>query len=523
MGVKAQDILNTAISCLGMKESDGSFKKIIDGYNAQKNLPLGYEVKYTDEWCDTFLSYLFIVNDAVDLIGGAECGVERHIQLFKKAGIWDEDGSITPTPGSVICYNWDDSTQPNDGFADHIGIVKEVFGTDITIIEGNYNEQVAERIIPVGWGYIRGYAFPHYDTSDEKPAPVSKPTAVDISKPIIDVSEWQGIIDWEAVKPQIGGAIIRVAYGTKKVDNYVTRNLSECDRLGIPYGVYIYSLAGTDVTARAEAEKALQLIKGHKLTMPVYIDIEEGQYRGVARVVAKAFCDVIRVSGYKYGIYASESYFNSYIYGVDIPGCSYWIARYGTNDGRKQTKPNVKVDIDGWQYTSVGRFLGISGNVDTNEFYNDFGSKNEVDKTVHYRAHVQKKGWMSPVTDGEWAGTRGEGLRLEAFKVTPPEGVELEVTVHLQGIGDKVYKGIKKGKSSGTGSSDNDPIIGTIGEARRLEGFSIRMTKNPNKLKLYYQGHCQTYGDTKVCTEGEYCGTRGQSKRLEALRMEFVS
>lgn len=525
MGVKAQDILNTARECIGLKESDGSFKKIIDGYNAHKPLAQGYQVKYTDEWCDTFLSYLFIVNDAVDLIGGTECGVERHIGLFKKKGIWEEDGTVTPTPGAVICYNWDDGTQPNDGFADHIGIVVKVLGTDMLVIEGNSNEQVAEKTIPVGWGYIRGYAFPDYDAPTVAPTPAAKtPTGIDISKPIIDVSEWQGVIDWEKVKPQIGGAIIRVAYGTGKNDDYVTRNLFECDRLGIPYGVYIYSLAGSESAARAEAEKAMSMIKGHKLTMPIYIDLEEVQYRHAAKAAAKAFCDVIRVAGHKYGVYSYESYFNSYLDGLDIPGCSYWIAKYGkVNDGKKHEKPNVSVKIDGWQYTSVGRFLGISGNVDTNEFYTTFDDSAPVDKTIYYRAHCQRKGWLPAVKDGEWAGTKGEGLRLEAFKITPPEGVELEVTVHMQGIGDKVYKGVKKGQNSGTGSSDNDPIMGTIGESRRLEGFSIKMTQNPNNLKLYYQGHCQTYGDTKVCTEGEYCGTKGQSKRLEALRMEFVS
>ena len=83
--------------------------------------------------------------------------------LFKKAGIWEEDGTITPKPGYIIVYNWDDSTQPNDGYSDHIGIVEKVSGGQITCIEGNRGIGiVATRTIPVGWGCIRGYAQPKY-------------------------------------------------------------------------------------------------------------------------------------------------------------------------------------------------------------------------------------------------------------------------------------------------------------------------------------------------------------------------
>lgn len=504
MSIKASDVIALAESCIGIDK-----RKVIDTYNSHKPLAQGYAVKYTDSWCDTFLSYLFITLNAVDLIGGTECGVERHIQLFKKAGIWEEDGNVTPTPGAIICYNWDDGTQPNDGWADHIGIVKSVLGTNVTVIEGNYNDQVTERQIPVGWGYIRGYAFPDYDNEEIKIVPKTAAGSVDISKPVIDVSEWQGVINWEQVKPQIGGAIIRAAYGANRNDIYVTRNLSECDRLGIPYGVYIYSLAGNEATAKAEANKALELIKGHKLTMPVYIDLEETQYRSVARTVAKVFCDVIKAAGYRYGVYAPESYFNSYIAGVDIPGCSYWIARYGTNDGRKQTKPNVPVVIDGWQYTSVGRFLGINGNVDTNEFYNTFAAESDAPQI-----YGQTYEWTGEKKSGEWIGTRGESKPLYALRIDPPEGVELEAIVHVQAYGDLKYSGIVHG---------NDIIIGGVEKVKRIEGISIKCTKNSTGKKLRYQGHVQGIGDTKWYSEGEYCGTKGQSKRLEAFRMEFVS
>ena len=160
--VTADVVLDKARSWLGLSEADGSHRQIIDIYNSYTPLPVGYKVQYSDSWCDATVSAIFISLNATDLIGGPECGVERHIELFKKAGIWIEDGSITPQPGDLICYNWDDSTQPNDGYADHIGIVEKVESGTITTIEGNSSDMVKRCYIPVGYGFIRGYARPKY-------------------------------------------------------------------------------------------------------------------------------------------------------------------------------------------------------------------------------------------------------------------------------------------------------------------------------------------------------------------------
>ena len=108
------------------------------------------------------VSAAFIKANAVDLIGGVECGVEEHVQIFKRAGIWIEDGTITPKPGYIIVYNWDTFGQPNDGYSDHIGLVESVKDGTMVVIEGNYNNAVQRRPIKVGWGYIRGFATPKY-------------------------------------------------------------------------------------------------------------------------------------------------------------------------------------------------------------------------------------------------------------------------------------------------------------------------------------------------------------------------
>ena len=162
----AEDVLTLARTWLGKKQSDGSHRPIIDLYNSYYPLAVGHVMTYYESWCDAFISALFIFFDAVDLLGGTECGVERHIQKFKAIGIWEEDGTITPNPGDIICYNWDDNTQPNDGFADHIGIVEAVdmISCKIVLIEGNMgdNHVVGRRSIPIGDGNIRGYARPKY-------------------------------------------------------------------------------------------------------------------------------------------------------------------------------------------------------------------------------------------------------------------------------------------------------------------------------------------------------------------------
>ena len=147
------------------------------------------------------------------------------------------------------------------------------------------------------------------------------------------------------------------------------------------------------------------------------------------------------------------------------------------------------------------------------------------DLGMRYRAHVQTAGWLAPVHDGQVAGTTGYGKRMEALKMTPPDGVELAVDAHIQGVGWRTYSGIKKGASSGTGSSPNDPIIGTVGKGLRLEAIRIRVIKKPDSLRgktVHAQAHVQGIGWVGAVGEGQVCGTTGQSRRLEAVRIWFA-
>ena len=129
----ASKVVAQAQSWIGKKESDGSFKSIIDTYNAHKPLARGYAVKYTDEWCATFVSAVAIKLGYTDIIP-TECSCDRMIALMRSKGIWNESDSRTPKAGDIIFYDWDDSGSGNNtGSADHVGIVEKVSGKTITV------------------------------------------------------------------------------------------------------------------------------------------------------------------------------------------------------------------------------------------------------------------------------------------------------------------------------------------------------------------------------------------------------
>lgn len=171
MGCTANDLIRVAQKWVGYSEKNGKFKEILNVYNSHEPLARDYKIKTTDEWCDCFVSACAIKAGAVDLIG-TEVSCNNHIDIFKKKGVWIEDGIVKPKVGDIILFNWDQKSQPNDGEADHIGIVEQQYGNTIVCIEGNKGEAVARRTINVGWGYIRGFARPKYDqdTATIKPA-----------------------------------------------------------------------------------------------------------------------------------------------------------------------------------------------------------------------------------------------------------------------------------------------------------------------------------------------------------------
>lgn len=187
-------VVAQARSWLGCKESNGSHRKIIDLYNSHRPLARGYPVKYTDAWCSTFASAVAIACGLTDIIP-TECGCEKHIQLFKKLGSWEENDAYVPKPADYIFYDWDDNGVGEcTGAADHIGIVETVNGNSMTIIEGNMNNAVGRRNLKVNVRYIRGYGIPNYARKATSTGPVVPPpvpaVATDIS--VGDVLQFTG-------------------------------------------------------------------------------------------------------------------------------------------------------------------------------------------------------------------------------------------------------------------------------------------------------------------------------------------
>lgn len=164
-----EKILNQAKSWIGLNEKDGSHKQIIDVYNGHKPLARGYKVKYSDNWCATFVSACAIKTNLINIIP-LECSCGEMIELAKQMNIWNEDGKRSPNVGDIIMYDWDNQ----DGWPEHVGIVESVTNNQITVIEGNKSNAVGRRVINVGNASIRGYIQPNYDGSISNNQP-SKP------------------------------------------------------------------------------------------------------------------------------------------------------------------------------------------------------------------------------------------------------------------------------------------------------------------------------------------------------------
>jgi hypothetical protein len=161
-------VVTKAKSFLGCKESDGSHKKIIDLYNNHKPLARGYAVKYTDEWCATFVSAIGLALNYTDIMP-TECSCTKMIDLYKAKGRWMEKDEYVPSPGDIVMYDWQDNGRgDNTGTPDHVGFVVSLNGTTMTIIEGNKGEAVSYRALSVNGKYIRGYCLPDYTSKATK-------------------------------------------------------------------------------------------------------------------------------------------------------------------------------------------------------------------------------------------------------------------------------------------------------------------------------------------------------------------
>ena len=189
----------------------------------------------------------------------------------------------------------------------------------------------------------------------------------------IDVSVWNGNIDWDAVKNEVDFAIVRLGYignNENSLDSKFERNYSECKRLGIPVGVYVYNYVKTEARIQECANWVLSQLNGKHLDLPVYIDMEDNSIAGIGIDILTNLCiafnSVIESTGRWAGVYANLNLYNNYLNKDEIKArYTTWIAHYGVDEN----KYNGQYDI--LQYTSTGHIAGINGNVDMNIMYVD--------------------------------------------------------------------------------------------------------------------------------------------------------
>lgn len=192
----------------------------------------------------------------------------------------------------------------------------------------------------------------------------------------IDVSRWQGDIDWKKVKAAgIDFAIIQAGYGRElsQKDQKFEQNYSGCKSAGMPCGVYWYSYARTEAEAEQEAAVCLEIIRGRQLEYPVFFDVEEPAVLrlGKAQVskVVRAFLRKVEAAGWFVGLYTSAHHLRDYIEDGIKQRYTVWVAHYGVS------KPDYSGSYGIWQKSSTGSVEGISGNVDLDECYTDYPAR----------------------------------------------------------------------------------------------------------------------------------------------------
>lgn len=199
----------------------------------------------------------------------------------------------------------------------------------------------------------------------------------------IDVSTWQGNIDWAKVKKAgYEHAILRAGFGrvASQIDDTFVQNYTNAKKQGVKIGVYWYSYAADKADAIKEAQACLEVLKGKTLEMPVFFDMEENSMTKLGKTklteMAKAFCDTVIKGGFRAGVYSNPNWFKNYLdYDALRKLYPIWLAQY-------YTSPSLECDV--WQYSSEGKVSGISGNVDMNTIFDSsiIKSKSEEKEVV---------------------------------------------------------------------------------------------------------------------------------------------
>ena len=446
---------------------------------------------------------------------------------FQGESSQDGQGDASGSQGVTEWYGDDAVAARPDGDSGSVSDDQSGIGTDESDVDDSAGEASADDSIqadspeadslePNSWRYENGLLI---DTVSDG---IDAQSLADEALPNgavargIDVSNFQGTIDWNQVKAAgIEFAILKVGPVYGKPDSTFERNATECERLGIPYGVYYYSYARSVADANKEADRTLAWLGGHHPSLPVYYDLEDNYIlqdpnfsKDKLAQIAQTFCNRMEAVGFKSGIYANLNWFNNYLNSPSLSGYDHWVAQY-----------NWRCDYAGsysfWQYSSSGNVPGVNGRCDMNYCFNgSFLNVDDGKMHIQYEAHVSNIGWMSSKRDGSTAGTTGQSKAVEDLKVSilnPEEDGSVQVDAHVSGIGWQGWD---------TPSASEG---GTTGQGRAVEAVRLRLTGSLAKdYDVYYRVHASNIGWMAWAKDGEEAGTTGFGRSVEAVQIRLV-
>lgn len=367
-------------------------------------------------WCDMFNDHCHLVAADMDpdeaqrvtcQTGPYGAGCYWSAKYYKDAGRFYTDN---PQPGDQIFFR---------NYA-HTGIVEKVENGIITTIEGNTSNMVARRTYKVGDSSIDGYGRPLYD-AEEKPTETTPSNFAGAKG--IDVSKWQGEIDWEKVKAAgVEFAMIRLGYGSEDgsacgTDKYFAQNVANAVKAGVDVGCYFYSYALSVEAAKKEAEYVVDVLSEYTgvFTYPVAFDIEDKSQVGLGKSVltdmVTAFGDIIEKAGFYCAVYCNLNWIKNYLDDSKLTRFDHWLAQWAD-------APTYTGAFGMWQHSSTGKVDGISGNVDLDIAYKD------------YPAIIRAK--------------KLNGFSSDTPAVVPPDPGDKEDTTETSPTAETVYT-VKKG------------------------------------------------------------------------------
>lgn len=393
------------------------------------------------------------------------------------------------------------------------------------------------RLIAPVWG-MNGTTKTFTYTKDGQSVVVENP------KQVVDVSEHDGKINWEKLKSEgIDGAILRIGWGVGYTDEYFDYNISECKRLGIPYGLYLYSYAYDANFAYAEADSTIERLQGYDLTdmsYPIYYDIEAFKaynHDGATRVppkdvktyesIIKTYVDKMNSAGYsgKVHDYSYRSYCQKQLNSAYILGLTSWIAEYGSY--LAFDNPYYTGDR-GWQYTSEADFEGITPeNVDVSMFTNTLLSLqtqspanltatvegtnikltwDKVPYNTRYRVYYQT------TDDGEWNYLTSQTGTSYTFK-TGTSGASYRFVVRTANLINGEYK-FSQASFSNRLTYPQKKAQGFYNLSRRVRVFSSPNAANYNRydpFKKKWMGSMKNYNNKPLLLTREYVNEEGTS------------